>query len=219
DMFQALNSIMRGGTLARIVEFARHRLVERVNEERRLAAARHPGDAGKDAERNFGSNIFQVVAARIDDREQPAPIDRAPLRHVNGERAGEILAGQRMLIRHDIGGRACRHDLAAVDASPWSDIDDMVGGADRILVMFDYNYGVAEVAQPLEGFEEPRIVALVQADRRLIEHVEYAGQAGADLRGQSDALALAARQRAGGPCARQLFEPDIAHPLPPFPHS
>src|SRR5215467_8213536 len=118
-----------------------------------------------------------------------------------------------MLIRHDIGGRACRHDLAAVDAGPWADIDDVVGGADRILVMFDHNYGVAEVAQPLEGFEEPRIVTLMQADRRLIEHVEYAGQAGADLRGQSDALALAARQRAGGARERQIFEPDIAQEL------
>ena len=49
----------------------------------------------------------------------------------------------------------------------------------------------------LQRFEQPRVVALVQADRRLVEHVEHAGEARADLRGQPDALALAAGQRAG----------------------
>jgi hypothetical protein len=32
------------------------------------------------------------------------------------------------------------------------------------------------------------VVALVQADGRFVEHVHHAGQAGADLRGQPDAL-------------------------------
>ena len=41
------------------------------------------------------------------------------------------------------------------------------------------------------------VVALVQADARLVEHVEHADQAGADLGGEPDALRLAARQRAG----------------------
>jgi len=50
----------------------------------------------------------------------------------------------------------------------------------------------------MEGFEEPGIVALVEADRRLVENVENAGQARADLRGEADALALAARKRSAG---------------------
>ena len=48
----------------------------------------------------------------------------------------------------------------------------------------------------LQRVEQARVVALVQADRGLVEHVEHAGQARADLRGEPDALALAARQRA-----------------------
>jgi hypothetical protein len=63
--------------------------------------------------------------------------------------------------------------------------------------MLDDDHGVAEVAQALQRFEQPVVVALVQADRGLVEHVEHAGQARADLRGEADALALAARQRAG----------------------
>ena len=56
---------------------------------------------------------------------------------------------------------------------------------------------VAEVAQPAQRLQQPLIVALVQADRRLVQHIEHAGQARADLRGKADALALAARKRAG----------------------
>ena len=99
--------------------------------------------------------------------------------------------------------------MAAVNAGAGADVEHPVGGADGVLVVLDHDHGVAEVAQPLQGFEEPRIVALVQADRRLVEHVEYAGQPRADLRGEPDALALAARQRARGARQREIFEPDI----------
>ena len=49
----------------------------------------------------------------------------------------------------------------------------------------------------------------MQADRGLVEHIEHAGQARADLRGEPDALALAARQRARRARQRQIVEPDV----------
>ena len=85
--------------------------------------------------------------------------------------------------------------------------------------MLDDDDGVAEVAQALQRLEQAGVVALVEADRRLVEDVEHAGQPGADLRGEADALALAARQRAGGARQRQIVEPDIdqeAQPLADF---
>ena len=75
-------------------------------------------------------------------------------------------------------------------------VHDMVGFEDRLLVVLDHEHGVAHVAQRFQRFEQPRIVALMQPDRRLVQHVEHAGQARADLRGEPDALALAAGQRA-----------------------
>ncbi len=62
--------------------------------------------------------------------------------------------------------------------------------------MLDHQHRVAEIAQARERLQQPVVVALMQADRRLVEHVEHAGQAGADLGGEADALALAAGQRA-----------------------
>ena len=93
-------------------------------------------------------------------------------------------------------------DLAAVLAGARADVDHPVGGADGVLVVLDDDQRVAEVAQPDQRLDQPAVVALVQADRRLVEHVEHADQAGADLGGQPDALRLAAGQRAGGPVER-----------------
>ncbi|GMA39470.1 hypothetical protein GCM10025883_15150 [Mobilicoccus caccae] len=60
--------------------------------------------------------------------------------------------------------------------------------------MLDDDECVAEVAQPGEGADEALVVALVQADGRLVEDVEHPDQARADLRGQADALGLPARE-------------------------
>ncbi len=75
--------------------------------------------------------------------------------------------------------------------------------------MLDDDQRVAEVAQALQRGDEAFVVALVQADGRLVEHVQDAHQAGADLRGQADALRLAAGQRGGRARQRQVVEADV----------
>ena len=112
-------------------------------------------------------------------------------------------------MRHDLLRRAFRDDFAAMHARARADVDDVVGGEDRVLVMLDHEHRIAEVAQAPERVEEARVVALVQADGRLVEHIEHARQPGADLRGEPDALAFAARQRAGIAAEREIIEADI----------
>jgi hypothetical protein len=117
---------------------------------------------------------------------------------------------------NEIVDLALRDDVAAVNAGARSDIEHMIGGADRVLVVLDDDHGVAEVAKSFQGFQKPRIVALVQPDRRLVEDVEHASQPGADLRREPDALALAAGQRAGGARQRQIFQSDIDQEFEPL---
>ena len=74
-------------------------------------------------------------------------------------------------------GRAFGHHLAAMHAGARAHIHHMVGGEDRLLVMFHHQHGVAHVAQRLQRVEQPRIVALMQADRGLVQHIEHAGEA------------------------------------------
>ena len=118
--------------------------------------------------------------------------DAAHRRHWDLALSGQVLAGDAVGIGHDRLGRAFGDDVAAMDAGARPHIDNPIGGADRLLVVLDDDDRVAEVAQPLQGREQPPVVALVQPDRRLVQHVEHAGQPRADLRGQPDPLALAA---------------------------
>ena len=117
----------------------------------------------------------------------------------------------------DVVHRAGGDDMPAVLAGARTDVDDPVGGAHRLLVVLDDDQGVADVAQPLQRADQPRVVPLVQADARLVQDVEHAHQRGADLRRQPDALRLAAGERVGRALQRQVVEPDIdqeAEPLP-----
>ena len=83
--------------------------------------------------------------------------------------------------------------------------------ADRILVVLDHDHGVAQIAQALERGDEPLVIALVQADRRLIEDVQHAHEARADLGGQTDALGLAAGKGGHGPAQGKIFQAHVAH--------
>jgi len=56
------------------------------------------------------------------------------------------LTGERIRIRHNVGGRAFSDDFAPVNAGARPDIDDVIGGEDRVLVVFDNDDGVAEIA-------------------------------------------------------------------------
>ena len=69
------------------------------------------------------------------------------------------------MLREHLVERALRDDLAAMDAGAGAHVDDVIGGADRILVMLDDDHGVAEIAQAPERVEQPVVVALVEADR------------------------------------------------------
>ena len=74
--------------------------------------------------------------------------------------------------------------------------------------MLDDDERVAHVAQVFHRFEQLCVVALVQADARLIENVEHAHERGADLRGQPDALRFAAGERRRGAREREILQTD-----------
>ena len=123
--------------------------------------------------------------------------------------AGEVHAGRRVGVLEQPLHRARVDHLAAVLAGARADVDHPVGGADRLLVVLDHDQRVAEVLEPDQGLDQPLVVALVEADRRLVEDVEHAHQPGTDLGRQPDPLRLAAGQRARGPVEREVVEADV----------
>ena len=90
--------------------------------------------------------------------------------------------------------------LAAVKhACAGTEIDDMVGALDRLLVMLDDHDGVADVAHALERCQQATGVSLMEPDGWLIEDIDHAREIRADLTGQADALRLAPGQGRAGP--------------------
>ena len=91
----------------------------------------------------------------------------------------------------------------------------MIGRANRLFVVLDHDDGIPEIAQPAQRADEPRVVALMQADARLVEHIEHAGQAGTDLRREPDTLRLAAGERAALAIEREIIESDLEEEFEP----
>jgi len=79
------------------------------------------------------------------------------------------------------GARA--NQFAAAHARTRAEVQNIIGVPDRVGVMLDHEHGVAQIAQALEGAQKAVVVALVQADARLVEDVEHADQARAYLGG------------------------------------
>ena len=145
-----------------------------------------------------------------DDGDLAVGVGQAPvLGHGDRLAPGQEPAGERGLVLHQPLDRPRVHDVAAVLAGAGADVDDPVGRGDGVLVVLDDDQGVAEVAQPGQRGDQPPVVALVQADARLVEHVEHPDQAGADLGGEPDPLRLAAGQRAGGAVEGEVVEADV----------
>ena len=63
--------------------------------------------------------------------------------------------------------------------------------------------------------EQSLVVARVQADRWLVENVEHADQAAANLPGEPNALRLAAGERRRGAVEREVFEADVLQEAQP----
>ncbi len=93
-------------------------------------------------------------------------------------------------------------------AGSGTEIDDVVGAADGVLIMLDDKHGIAQIAQRLESFQQALVVAMMQPDRRLVQHIQHAAKAGADLGRQPDALAFASTQRCGRAVKRHVAQAD-----------
>ena len=94
-------------------------------------------------------------------------------------------------------------------ARPGAQVQQPVGRAHGVLVVFHHDHGVPQVAEFLQRGQQLLVVPMMEPDRRLVEDVEHAGQLGADLGREPDALRLAARQRGGRALEREVAQPDV----------
>ena len=112
--------------------------------------------------------------------------------------------------------RSREDDAAALFAGAEPHVDDGVGDPDHVGVVLDDEDRVALVAQLPQDRDQPLVVARVQADRRLVEHVQRVDQRRAERRREVDPLRFAARQRRRQPIEREVVEPDVAQEPEPL---
>ena len=79
--------------------------------------------------------------------------------------------GQRSRLAHQAVERAGEHDAPALLAGPEAQIDDVVGDLDHVGVVLDDDDRVALVAKLTKDRDQPQVVARVEPDGRLVEHV------------------------------------------------
>ncbi len=101
------------------------------------------------------------------------------------------------------------HHASPVLAGTRTDVDDPVCRPDRVLVVLDDDERVPEVAQTRERLDQTSVVPLVEADARLVQHVQDADETGADLRRQPDPLRLPPAQRPGRAHQGEVVEAHI----------
>ena len=117
-----------------------------------------------------------------------------------------VLARDRVGCSQYVGAGALCHDAATVHASAGAHVDHVVGHADHVFVVLDHQHAVADVAQVLQRANQAVVVALVQADAGLVEHIHHTRQARANLAGEANALRLATGQGVGAAVQAQIVQ-------------
>ena len=113
-------------------------------------------------------------------------------------RFSDFVTGPRVLFTHLADmlrfreRRYLGHNPAAMNTGARPDVQQVVGGADGFLVMFNDDDGVAKITQVPQRFEETFVVPLVQADAWLIQDIQNPHKPGTDLGCQANALGFAA---------------------------
>ena len=217
DIFEAADRLVGPGLLTGCMQPAGEGLGEHIEHERGLSRSARAGDGGENTERKGDVEIAERAVPDALHR-QPASrlaagvvfgghrLGMGPLR--GEKRPGDALriAGQRR--RSGLGD-----DRASFAAAAGAEVDRRVGGVHHIAVVLDDHERVAEIAELAHRPDQPVGVAGMQADRRLVEHIEHAGEPTADLRCQPNPLQLAAGEAAGRPGQVEIVEPNIDEKL------
>ncbi len=114
-------------------------------------------------------------------------------RHFNLHLAVEIRCCYSACFEH-FAGSPLKHNVSTFTTGFRAYVNDIVGFEHHVFVMFYHYDGVLCVAQFFQRFNQFAVVALVKAYARLVEDIQHIDQFRPQLCGQSDTLALTARQ-------------------------
>ncbi len=205
DVLESRDLVVRFRCRALEAELAARGALQDPVHERRLARTADTGDDGQRPEREARVDVLQVEGARALHHDRFAIALATRGRRFERDLPAQQSRGRRVELRH-LGRRPLRDDATAVTPGARADVDEPIGGSQSGVVVLDDDDRVARVAQRSQRAEQTILVACVQADGRLVEDVEHSLQSSAELRRETDALCLSARQRLGRSIERQVAQ-------------
>ena len=116
--------------------------------------------------------------------------------------------------QHLIVGAGGDH-ASAVLARARAKIDDAVGRVHDFSIVLHNQNGIPKVAQVVQDLDQPRGIAMMQADGRLVQHVQRAHQPRTQRSRQLNALRLTAGERGSQAIEREIFQPYIVQVAQP----
>ena len=199
------------------IEMTRHRGVERVVDQRRLARSRDAGHAHEQAHRaGRPGDVLQVVARRPDDAMRRAGrTARGACGHRDAAWPARYWPVSECAAAGSLAGVPCA--TTARRGSPAPGPMSTTWSAARIMSSScsDDDHAVAEVAQVLKRADQPVVVALVQADdwARRARTSRRSGRA--DLRGERMRCASPPESVSGAAVRCQVVQADVVEELQP----
>ena len=111
--------------------------------------------------------------------------------------------------------RATGDNLTTLVPRARSEIKNLVTIGNHFAVVFNHNQRVAQVAKFVQRPKQPQVVARMQTDCRLVEHIEHPAQTTPQLAGQPNSLGLTIAERRRSASQRKVIEPHIVEELHP----
>ena len=199
------------GVEVRLVQTLGHGRVQGVIDQGRLARAGHPRHTGHQADGDVNRDAFEVVSTGVVQLQARGLRVKHPAfgGHLDAQRPTEVASGEAVGIVGDVLRRTLGEHAPTMHTSARPHVHHVIGGTDHVFVVLDDEHAVAQVAQVLEGADESVVVALVQPDAGLIEHIHHARQARANLAGQADALRLAPGEGFGAAIQAEVVQAHV----------
>ena len=193
-----------------------HVVQQHVARECRLARAGNAGDGNQSPQRHVDIDVLQVVQVGAAQFQLlPLPVHHPSRLHRMLHCMQQVAAGHRFGNAADVAHLPLGHHAATALAGAWADVDDVVGAADGVFVVLHHHQRVALLAQLVQRVQQDLVVARVQADGRLVEHVADALQVGAQLCREADALCLPAREGGGAAVQGQVTQSHLFQEFEP----
>ena len=205
NVLHAGDGVVLAGCFRGVVKMLRQGFGEDAVDQGGFAAARRTGNDDDLAEGDGDGEVLEVVFAGALNGKTGLWFLVSGFWSKATNFAAQPLAGGGM----DFRRFSLREDFAALETCSGAHVDEVVGGADDVLVVFYYNHRISEIAESGHRGDEAGGVRGMEADGRLVEDVDHSAQAGTELGGELDALDFAAGEGAGGAVEREVIKADV----------